>query len=164
MKQVQYVIIRSVGYSAQRRRISHEVWLVIALDTQLHPEYLSHGPFREIPVFWICVRGGTLLWGKLCPVTLVCLLFTIKRGAVYGICGPGDFVFSTRGPFGKALLEDLARISGWSNAGGGGRSRTKFVHPAHQCVQGWKTRDAWESKENQGIRPVLTNFLLLCLS
>lgn len=50
MKQVQYLIIRSVEYSAQRRQISHEVWLVIALDEQLHPEYLSHGSFREIPV------------------------------------------------------------------------------------------------------------------
>lgn len=70
MKQVQYLIIRSVDFSVQRRRISHEVWLVIALDEQLHPEFLSHGPFREIPAFWIYVRGGTLLWGKLCPVTL----------------------------------------------------------------------------------------------
>lgn len=137
MKQVLNLILWSVlvEYSAQRRRISHEAGLVIALDEQLHSEYLSHGPFREIPAFWICVRGWTLLWGKLCPVTLVCLEdapFTIKRGAVYGIYGPGDFVFSTRGPFGKALLGDQTHISGWSDAGGGGRSRTKFVHPAHQ--------------------------------
>lgn len=56
------------------------------------------------------------------------------------------------------------RVSGWSDAGGGGRSRTKFVHPAHQRVQGWKTPGAGESKENQGIRPVLSDFLLLGLS
>lgn len=73
MKQVQYLITRSVEYSAQRRRILHEAGLVIALDEQVHSEYLSHGPFREIPAFWIYVRGETLLWGKLCPVTLVCL-------------------------------------------------------------------------------------------
>lgn len=48
--------------------------------------------------------------------------------------------------------------------GGGGRSRTKFVHPVHQRVQGWKTPGAGESKENQGIRPVLSDFLLLGLS
>lgn len=131
------------------------------------PNIFRMGPFRETPAFWIYVRGWTLLWGKLCPVTLACLEdapFTIKRGAVYGIYGPGDFVFSTRGPFGKALLGDQTHISGWSDAGGGGRSRTKFVHPVHQRVQGWKTPDAGESKENQGNRPVLTNFLLLCLS
>lgn len=156
MKQVQYLIIRSVYFSAQRRRISHEVWLVIALDEQLHPEYLSHGPFREIPAFWIYVRGGTLLWGKLCPVTLVCLedaQFTIKRGAVYGICGPGDFVFQHEARSGR-LCWKTRRISGWSDVGGGGRSRTKFVHPAHQRVQGWQSPDAGQSKENQGIRPV----------
>lgn len=100
MKQVQHIIIRSVEYSAQRRRISHEVWLVIALD-ELHPECISHGPFRDFPAFWICVRGGTLLWGKLCPVTLVCLEdapFTIKRGAVYGIYGPWRLCFFNTRP------------------------------------------------------------------